>query len=342
MFAKFFLPSALVLIAALNVHAQTPGASQQVDSAQQRRQLEQVAGMMVVSNAAPELYPGETGDTGPQSVVQYQGRRQWLQASADAQYFYSDNVFLANSGKQSADVLVSTVSAALAPTPFAFGGGTLAPRLGFQEQWFSYGLLGNETVTVVDFVHGGGKQLRNISTFDFNSATAFADATWSLGNWSVSAGLDSRWLLDSGTYNQFYRELVPRWSAGYTLGLCPRTAVYLGYEGDFRFTETEYPPTGYSRRFNNRTDQALVLIGSWRLCDHAILQPYYRFQYSGYTNNRRNDFLHSLGLALYCPLTRQIALRAFVGYDNLHTDGFFVQNYEKLDAGGGLNLTVRF
>jgi hypothetical protein len=31
-----------------------------------------------------------------------------------------------------------------------------------------------------------------------------------------------------------------------------------------------------------------------------------------------------------------------VGYDTQTTDGFYVQNYQKLDAGAGLNLTVRF
>jgi hypothetical protein len=31
-----------------------------------------------------------------------------------------------------------------------------------------------------------------------------------------------------------------------------------------------------------------------------------------------------------------------VGYDIENTDGYYVQNYQKLDAGAGLNLTVRF
>lgn len=339
---KFSLTAALVLASTLVLQAQTPGASQQVDSFQQRQQVEHAANMMIVSNAAPEFYPGETDDVGAQSIVQYKGHRQWIQASADEQYFYSDNIFLAGNGKQSADVLVSTLNIALAPTPFAFVGGTLAPRLGYQQQWFNFGLLGDETVTVYDFAHGGTTTPQNINKFDFNAATVFSDATWTLGDWSFSAGLDSRWLLDSDTYNEFYRELVPRWSAGYTLELCERTAIYIGYEGDFRFTQTPNPPTDYNLRFNNRTDQAAVIIGNWQLCRHAILQPYYRFQYSSYTEINRTDLLHSFGLALYCPFTRQIALRAFVGYDNMHTDGFFVQSYEKLDAGGGLNLTIRF
>ena len=32
----------------------------------------------------------------------------------------------------------------------------------------------------------------------------------------------------------------------------------------------------------------------------------------------------------------------FVSYDMANTDGINVQNYRSLNAGGGLNLTVRF
>jgi hypothetical protein len=75
---------------------------------------------------------------------------------------------------------------------------------------------------------------------------------------------------------------------------------------------------------------------------YAILQPFYRCQFTHYTRIDRTDLLNSFGLALSCPITKQITLRTFVGYDTQTTDGFYVQNYQKLDAGAGLNLTVRF
>ena len=73
-----------------------------------------------------------------------------------------------------------------------------------------------------------------------------------------------------------------------------------------------------------------------------MLQPFYQFEYSHYTRVSRDDFLNSFGLTLYCPLTKNISLRAFVGYDDLNTDGLFAQDYEQLNAGGGLNLFIRF
>ena len=146
----FNLAGLVVVFGWVAAHAQLPGVIQQVDNVQQRDQVQQAAAHMVVSNAAPELYPGETADVGPQSVMQYQ-RQPFFEASMDGQYFYCDNVFLANSGRQSSDILVSTLNLAFTPPPFAFAGGTVSPRVGYQHQWFSYGLTGDQMDTVFDF-----------------------------------------------------------------------------------------------------------------------------------------------------------------------------------------------
>jgi len=96
---KYFLTGALGLVASVTAFAQMPNASQQVDSVQQRHQLDQAAQMMITTNAVPELYAGESSDVGPQSVLQTKPRRTYLEAFADAQYFYTDNMFLANQKK---------------------------------------------------------------------------------------------------------------------------------------------------------------------------------------------------------------------------------------------------
>jgi hypothetical protein len=101
-------------------------------------------------------------------------------------------------------------------------------------------------------------------------------------------------------------------------------------------------PPAYTEGFNDRTDHSLIIVGSWRLCSHAVLQPFYRLKFTHYTDIDRDDWMNSFGLTLYCPFTNHIALRAFVGYDNLQTDALFAQHYEQLTAGGGLNLTVSF
>jgi hypothetical protein len=343
----FFLAGIFLALALSAVRAQLPNASQQVDSVQQRRQLE--SNLPADTNAVPELYDGETGDVGPQSVLQFKHRRTYIEATADEQYFFSDNLFLADHGKHGADVLVSTVQAAFAPTPYDFAGGQLAPRIGYQHQWFNYGLIGSDTVHIYDPSKNPQTFYGSPDMFDFNVSTIFSDVTWRRQNWTFTLGGDYRRLLDSGNYDEFYHEFVPRWSVSREFSLCDAVGFSIGYEGDFRFTgatppASENPPTSpnYPDTFNDRTDQSLALIGDWQLCPHLILQPFYRLQFTHYTRINRDDWLNSFGVTLYCPVTKQISIRTFVGYDIENTDGYYVQNYQKLDAGAGLNLTLRF
>jgi hypothetical protein len=346
MHTKCFFVSGVCLALAVGVaRAQNPGASQQVDSAQRLRQIQST--LPASTNAVPEFYEGETSDIGPQSVLQVKRKRTYVEAFADEQFFYTDNVFLANHDKQGASVLISTVQAALAPSPYEFAGGLLAPRIGYQQQWFTYGLADSDTVLVYPSL-----KTVNINQFDFNAGTVFSDVGWRWQNWTFTVGGDYRRLLSSDDYSEFYHEFVPRWAVRRDFQLCDAFTLSVGYEGNYRFTESAPPffantvppnnPPVYPNTFNDRTDHSLVLVGNWQLCPHMIVQPFYRLQYSHYTQIDRDDWLNSLGLTLYCPITHNISLRTFVGYDILNTDGFYVQNFQKLDAGMGLNLTVSF
>lgn len=336
-FASAMIGCASVVPSAI---AQNPSAAQQADSWRLR---ELVPTANTSSNAAPEFYSGETSDVGPQTLLQMKRHHPMLEASADAQIFYTDNMFLANSVKQSADVIVSTARVALAPTA-EVADGQLTPRIGYQHQWFSYGVFGDDQVQVAKFKPVFPPRLTSIDAFDFNVMTVFSDVTWRWHNWDFSAGVDYRRFMDSDDYNEFYHEIAPRWAAHYTFQFTENKSIMIGYEGDYRFTETQNPIFLEKDNYNDRTDHSFVLVGNWRLCSHAIVQPFYRLQYSNFTHIRsgREDWLNSFGIALQLPFTQNIALRAFVSYDTLHTDNSYYQNYDKLDAGGGLNLTVRF
>lgn len=332
--------AALVLVVSFPALAQNPAASQQVDAMQLREFVSPTAG---VTNAAPEFYPGETSDVGPQSLLAMQPRRQWVRAFADEQWLYSDNIFLADTVKQSSDVLVSTIHAALAPDAFAVLDGKLSPQIGYQHQWFSYGILGDEQVPTVNY-DTASIQNGPISAFDFNVMTIFAGTRFDWHGWDISGGLDYRRFLDSNDYEEFYREIAPRVALHYTFRFTDRKSILIGYEGDYRFTRTHNPLPLNSDDYNNRTDQSFVLVGNWQLCSHAILQPFYRLQYSYYPEYQggREDWLNTFGIALQLPFTENIALRTFISYDTMHTSGNFAQNFDKLDVGGGLNLSVRF
>jgi hypothetical protein len=335
-----------LLCATGSSYAQSSSASQQADAMRFRETLR---ASEAVSNAVPELYAGETGDIGPQTPVDLKSRRHYVRAFGDAQLFYSDNVFLADKGLLTdknpigSDVLVSTIQVALAPDAYDFLGGQLSPEVGYQHQWFTYGMLGNDHVQIVTFPQVS-PQVVPINVFDFNVQTIFGGATWRWHNWDFSLGTDFRRFLDSGNYNEFYREIAPRWAAHYTFQLADNKSITVGYEGDYRFTTTQNPFPANTDDFNDRTDHSFVLVGNWWLCSHAELQPFYRLQYSSFTHvlQGRQDVLNSFGLALQLPVTENVALRTFINYDILQTDGQYVQSYNNLNVGGGLNLSVRF
>jgi len=321
-----------VLISLTPSHAQTPGAIQQVDSVQERRAVEQSAKSQPEGEAAPDLFPGESSDVGPQSVLRFKPRKTYFEAFADAQYFYTDNMFLTENNKQSADVLVSTAQFALAPTPYVLGDGEFAPRLGYRHQWFDYG-LGGATINNSTF---------KLNEFDFNAQTAFADGRWMHGNWIVDAGFDFQRLMDTANYDEFYREYVPHWGVQRLFPMCKGGVLSVGYEGDYRFSDVTLP-FFTTTDVNDRTDHSLFATCTHQLCKHAVVQPFYRFKYTRFTSGSdRNDYLNSFGLALYCYFTPQVSLRAFVNYDLLESSDSSVPDYNKLDAGGGVNLTVRF
>lgn len=339
-----FAFSSLGLAVTIQTASAQAGAlqQQQVDSAQQRRELGQPAKTLGDGETVPELFTGEASDVGPQSVVKFKSRKSYLELSADAQYFYTDNMFLADGGKVGTDVLVSMVQAALAPGAYSLGEGQFSPRVGYRHEWFNYALANSKTIEGFDFNSGSFKQVK-LNEFDFNAQTIFTDGRWRQGNWIIGAGFDYRRLLDSDRYEQFYDEYVPRWEVRRIIPLRNAGSIAIAYEGDYRFTDSDRPPVGEESDLNDRTDHSLVLNFSHVLCAQAIVQPYYRFQYTHFTaGQRRDDYLNTIGIALHCPLTRNISLRAFVSYDIMNTSSSFAQDYNKLDAGGGLGLTMRF
>ena len=336
----------LTFIAAFSVRqaaAQVPGAtqSQQLESVEQRLAMEERAASLTLSNA-PSLFPKEDADVGPQSVLKINGGGPTIEIFADAQYFYTDNMFLSDQHKQSADVLVSTIQGMINAGRFNVLGGDFLQRFGYRHQWFDYGLADRSTIDVFDFKTSSFRKAR-LNEFDFNAATLFADGKWKRDNWVASVAFDYRRLMDTDHYQQFYSELTPSWGLKRIVPLCSRCVLTLGYEGDYRVTDTDDPPPGFNSKFNDRTDHSLLLDGSYVLCKYAIAQAYYRFQYTYFTaSESRQDYLNAFGLALYCPINQNIGLRVFANYDILRTNGKLVTDYDRLDTGVGLNLVVKF
>jgi hypothetical protein len=328
----------LALLAPAWASAQTPVALQQLESLQQRRAAEKSA-LDTRETPAPELYPGEVSDTGPQFVVQVRPRRRpHFEAASDTQFFYTDNIFLQESGvlKEEASVLVQTVEAALASPPMELAGGRTALRLGYRHQWFMYGLVGNDTSRAL---------ARPFDSLDFNAQTVFIEANHEFGgNWLATVGLDWQRLLSSHDYKQFYSEWAPRWGLTRRFQMPLSAALAIGYAGAYHLTDAD---VSFPDDANDRLDSIGFVTYTQPVCPGFVIQPFYRFKYSWFPQEQpffgghRDDLLHSVGIGFYAILCPNATLRAFVGYDHLESDGRFVADYRKLDAGGGLTLNIR-
>ncbi|HZQ45986.1 MAG TPA: hypothetical protein VFC07_03160, partial [Verrucomicrobiae bacterium] len=281
-------PLLLLLGAAGSAFAQTPGAIDQVNSTQQRRSLQSSTEQpLQPGDNAPEIYPGESGDVGPQSVLAVKPRKTLVEGIADSEFFHTDNVFLDHSFHQSAIVLVSTAQIALAPTPYQLGEGLFAPRIGFRQQWYDF---------FEDHTHNP-----SFDNNDFNAQTIFTDERWMHGNWIAGAGFDYTRLLSTHDYSQFYAEYVPRWELQRIFPISVKQSFSLGYQGYYHFTHAsatvfQQPQSS----FYDRLDQVLLATYNFTPCPHAQIQPYYVFKYTHFTSNiSREDYLNSVGLAVY-------------------------------------------
>jgi hypothetical protein len=329
--------ASMILLAAAWAGAQTPIALQQLETLQQRRAAEKTA--QEAPATAPELYPGEISDTGPQFVVRVRPRRVHFEAASDTQFFYTDNIFLQERGslKDEASVLVQTVEAALATAPADVLGGRTTLRLGYRHQWFLYGLVGQDRSPAL---------FPPFDDLDFNAQTVFAEAAHEFGgNWLATVGLDWQRLLSSHDYKQFYSEWAPRWGLTRRFQMPFNAALAIGYAGAYHVTDAD---VSFPDDANDRLDSIGFVTYTQPVCPGFVVQPFYRFKYSWFSQEQaffgghRDDLLHSVGIGFYAILCPNATLRAFVSYDHLESDGQFVADYRKLDAGGGLTLNIRF
>jgi len=282
---------------------------------------------------APELFPGENADVGPQRILRLVPRRKYLEAVADSQYLYTDNGLLSAKPVTSTTEFVNTISAAYAPTPRKLGDGRFAPGAGYMSQWYNYGLGGHD-----------------VSALDFNVQTVFLNAKYLMpNNWQLFGEFDYNRLLSQPSYSEFYNDFVPSLGIQRLFQINDNTLFSASLQTDYHFSDTKtvFAPTPTS--INDRWENTLSLSLSYQVMPKLVVQPYYRFMYSYYpTRNSlgsgRNDYLNSVGLSAAYYFTPGLSLRAFVNYDARESDESdgSVPKYRDYTVGLNLSYTVRF
>jgi hypothetical protein len=279
----------------------------------------------------PDLYAGEDKDVGPQRVLQLKPRRTLFEVVVDSQYVWSDNVTLANSNKEESTLFVNTLQVAFAPSGLLLNGHEIAPRIGLRNQWYNYGLT------------PGGND-RFLGSLDFEAQTFFAEARYRLADqWHALLGTEVQQLVDQGDYSDdFYREIAPYLAVQWFRPLANNKAVSATYRGSYHFSETE--SLFFPDNLNNRTDHSITLSYIQEIVPKLVLQPFYRFQYTYYTEfNQRHDLLHDFGVSLAYHFNRCASLRTFAGYQIKDVQSkSFLPDYEKLDVGIGGTLVFEF
>lgn len=309
------------------LHAQ-PVNVQQFQNTRQAQQFQQpLTGLQNATNA-PELYPAESTDVGPQRILRLNPRPDYFDVFFDSQLFYSDNAnYAEGSARIHSSVAVNTVQAAFTPPDFQLGPGRFAPAVGYISQWYNYGNS-------------------QISTLDFNAQTAFVSGRYTYNNWQFGLGGNYTRLLNQSDYEQTYDEFLPALTAQRLFPVGENLLFVVGNQVDYHFTSVPATP-GTTTEINNRFDDAVSLAMSWQLTRQIILQPYYRFQYSNYRyntlqNSDRNDYLNSFGITLAGYVNQNVSVRAFLNYNIKRSDDPYTPAYQEFNAGVGGTLNFNF
>jgi hypothetical protein len=310
-----------------------PAAVQQLQNTQQGlKQQQPLLGIESGTNNAPELYPGENADVGPQRILKVTPSRTWFEVYLDSQAFFTGNALLTQHGAQSAGVFVNTAQFAVVPVPpLDLGAGKLTPLAGFRSQWYNY-------------------SLNTPPNLDFDAQTAFVAAKYRFDEkWELDGELDYTRLLGQSSYNEFYREWVPNLTVQRLFPLEDNLLASISWQSAYHFTDV--PPIAFSvtpTDANNRLDNILTFSLSYQPAPKFIIQPYYSVGYTYYprdpfsaTSTSRNDLMNSLGLSVAYYFSPKVAIRTFISADDRASDNS-IANYANYNVGVDVSLVIRF
>jgi hypothetical protein len=338
------------LMALCSVHAQgNPGVTQ-ADASRQHKATEQALSDVRPGETLPPLYEGESEDVGPQSVLR-QKKTPWLRASLDVQAFYTDNMLYQERDENSAGVAVTSIEGAFMTRPCITRLASYRTEVGYRHQFFNY--FGNDDITVRSQTPIGAAHF-DAEDFDFDSSTFFANLQAQTKHYQFGLGLDYTRLfgfkpLRNNDYDEFYSEVVPRWSVQRNIRVCNRSMVTLAYLGSYHFTDEDPPVingnglllTGLKDYRSKRWEHTLLAAYTVSLPFNLAAQPYYRFQFNDF-EHADNYLIHTVGFSAGWYPCESFSVRGFVGYNWSDASDSRVAEYEKLDAGGGVTATLRF
>ena len=326
----------LLLACATSSQAQSP-AIQQFQNNQLNLQQQQLPapGLRAGTNA-PELYPGENADVGPQRILRDNPRPKYFDVFLDTEIFYSDNANYASvpSDKIGSFIFVNTVQGAIVIPPITAGPGKFEPTIGVSSQWYNY--------------ENGA-----MSPFNFDALTAFAGTKYSTRYWAIYIGANFTRIANQSDGNETYHEALPQLSVTRYIPVNDYLLVAIGDQVDYHFTRV--PPTTFgfgtnsfstATDLNNRFDNILYVTVNIQATKHLAIQPYYRFQYSYYPTDSegqgcRRDLLNAAGLMVIYTFTDYLSVKTYFNYNNKVSNDP-AGGYDEMNGGVGASLDLKF
>jgi hypothetical protein len=317
----------LVFAGLISLRAQ-PAAVQQLENTRQIEQQQTILPQIAAGTNAPELYPGENEDVGPQRILRVAPPRKYFDALVDSQVFYTDDAnFASDPSRIGSAVFVNTIQMAFAPTPYQFGPGKFAPSIGAISQWYNY-------------------SSDRMTSLDFNAQTLFLSGRYALDKWQFGLGASYTRLVNQAGYKQSYREFLPTFGVERFFPITDKLLLSIGDQVDYHFSKVPMifgSRTDINDRFDNDVNVAL----SWQVNRHLVVQPYYRFQYSHYDydtklDSDRDDLLNTFGVTVAYYFNKYVSLRTFFNYNCKQTDDPLAPRYHELDGGIGASLDIKF
>ena len=321
----------------------------------------QVPAQKPEEEVAPETYPGESADLGPQVLLKQKKKRDPLfEFSSDTMFMWTSNALTAglnDPNKARTSIVSETFSLALAPKAWDVGSGKLSLRTGYRHTLWIYDIKSANST--------------GLNPNNFQASTVFSNLRYVFAeNWAASFGLDYTRVLNSifsgqnwkiknfweDHWGESYTDISPNWSLERTVSIGEKAGLSLTYSGGFHFSKSSglKSPNGGGLRDLDKLDNALSVGFAYLPAQQWMVQPNVRLLHSYFTRNNarsqagdetgehRRTMSLAPGVSVMWMPKPAVSIRLSAAADFFRSNDADQPSYNKHDFSVGVTANLRF